>query len=62
MWVSTNDGKAGYFVYYRSSDYLEPEEVPECAVVDGDLIDVHLGQVEYVLEITPEEYFEHMTE
>jgi len=62
MWVNTNEGKTGYFVYYRSPTYLEPEDVPECAVVDGDLMDTHLEQVEYVLEITPDEYFEHMTE
>lgn len=52
----------GYFVYYRTPLDLLPDEVPEHAARDGDLIDVHLHHVEYVLEVTPEEYFEHMWE
>ena len=52
----------GYFVYYRSKVDLLWEDVPEAAVKDGDLIDVDLHNVDYVMEITSEEYFAKMWE
>src|SRR4051812_1905373 len=49
--------KTGYFVYYRSAVDLPWEDVPEAAVKDGMLGKFHLYDVDYVMEITPKEYF-----
>lgn len=51
-----------YSVYYRTPMELSLQSVAKYAVRDGDLLDVFMQNVDYVLEITPEEYFEHMWE
>ena len=51
-----------YDVYYRTQYSMPIKDVPWHAVWDGDLIDVFLSNVSEVLEITAEEYFEHMWE
>ncbi len=56
------DGGADHSVWYRTPMNLSPENVPKYAVRDGDLLDVFMHNVDYVLEVTPEEYFEHMWE
>ncbi len=58
MFINVNGGE--YYVYYKSPVEINLEDVPECAMIDGDLINVHLDAVEYIVKITREEYFEHM--
>jgi hypothetical protein len=50
----------GYMVYWRSPICLDPKQVPMAAVADGNLGAFDLENIEYCLEITAEEYFEHM--
>lgn len=50
----------GYYVYFPSQVDMPWEDVPAAAVKDGDLLDAHLYYVEWVMEITPEEYFAEM--
>lgn len=58
--VHVQHRKDEYFVYYRCADLLEPDDVPAAAVRDRDLLALDARFVDYVLEITPEEYFREM--
>lgn len=58
--IYIDHGGHGYFVYYRTPMDLSPYNVPKYAVRDKQLIAVDMRYVQYVLEITAEEYFEHM--
>lgn len=51
-----------YDVYYRTSFVPPLSEVAWHAVWDGDLLETFIQNVDSVLEITSEEYFEHMWE
>ena len=51
-----------YSVYYRTSFAPPLEEVPWHAVWDGDLLECFMQNVDYVSEITSDEYHEHMWE
>ena len=52
--------ESDHFVFYRSVMEYSLNNVPVHAVQDGDLLDVFIHNVDYVLKITSEEYFEHM--
>lgn len=59
--IHINMGKQeGYSVYFRSKNYISPEEVVNKAVESGDLLELYADRIDYVLEITPGEYYEHM--
>lgn len=60
--IHIQHSKDEYFVYFRCPEAMNPDDVPAAAVKSGDLIDVDLVCVDYVLEITSEEYFTHMFE
>jgi hypothetical protein len=50
------------FVYWRSPIDVPIKEVPAAAMMDGHLLASDMRHIDYTLEITAEEYFEHMEE
>lgn|GEM_PF-7019792 len=51
-----------YYVYYRSQMQLSFTGVVKYAVRDKELLDVFAPNVDEVIEISSDEYFEHMWE
>lgn len=51
-----------HYVYYRSTMQLSFAGVVKYAVRDNELLDVFAPNVDEVVEITADEYFEHMWE
>lgn len=52
----------GADTYFKTKNKYIPEMVVDLAVKQGMLLDVFVQDVEEVVEVTPEEYFKHMTD
>lgn len=61
--IRVNPVKNGeYYVYFKTDLPLVQKQIPGAAVRAGDLLDVFKPCVDEVVEITADEYFEHMWE
>lgn len=54
--------KGDYNVYFKTTRRYIPEMIIDLAVKQKHLLDVFAENVDEVVEITADEYFEHMTE